>query len=427
MPLTRFAVINKFNKIICCSWEGWGLVKHFMNKIIPDVQVSTVRSSQHFLLSVPIAEATQTPAQISIYGQRKCWGDGVEDWALQGSVPLQTLCQPSSHSPALSPISSCCSGDKAWHSTASQNQTWPSWTFPPWFTSSKVLRCPLPALLWPCSPWLSDRAVPRAHLALQGSPSRGHQVVQRHCAGSGAICPSGHGHGASWMCQGVLAARAIPRCCWQLVGGTGLCPDGPRFWGATLRDGSWTHPSRVSGGGWECFLLPHSPFPAPVICHPWQQQHWQCHPIARQAGSHPHLPQPAVPATFPHLPPEGQPGLLGAPFCVSFLTTASCVSAHPKTQVTNPFAHHAVPIPQRYPLHWFFSILQQDHTSYPPFPDAHLLSHISFFLTTSQFLFHQLRSSVYPQLVQLPLFLHSPNPPFMAFQHQSGEFFSPIT
>lgn len=146
-------------------------------------------------------------------------------------------------------------------------------------------------------PWLGDSTRAGLTWLCRAPPNRGHQVVQSHSSGSGAICPSGHEHRGSGMCQGVLAARAIPWCCWQLVGGTGLCPDGPRFWGATLRDGSWTHPSHVSGGGWELFLLPYSPFPAPVICQPWQYQHWQCHPITTQAGSRPCLPPTC------HLPP----------------------------------------------------------------------------------------------------------------------------
>lgn len=114
-------------------------------------------------------------------------------------------------------------------------------------------------------------------------------------------------------------------------------------------------------------------------------------PSPRGLAAIPTSPQPAPPVTFPHLPSEGQPGLLCAPFCVSFPTTASRLSAHPENQVTNHFSHHPVPILQiSFTLLFFPSFSKAvllNLTSQMPI--FFLLLHISFFLTVSQFLFRQ--------------------------------------
>lgn len=111
-------------------------------------------------------------------------------------------------------------------------------------------------------------------------------------------------------------------------------------------------------------------------------------PPHHQAGWQPSPPPPTCAAC--HLPPppsEGQPGLLCAPFCVSFLTTASRLSAHPKIQVTNLCSHHPPDILYTAFFPAFSKAVLLTLTS--QMPTFFLLSHIPFFLTISQFLFHR--------------------------------------
>ena len=227
-----------------------------------------------------------------------------------------------------------------------------------------------------------------------GLPEQGHQVVQSHRSGSGAICPPGHEHRGCWMRQQVPAARAIPRCRWQLVGGTGLCPDGPRFWGTARRDQDWSHPSHISGGGREHFLLLYSPYHTPVICHPWQYHRWQCHPIPTQAGSHPRLPRTC---TACHLPsaalPRSSPVCsvpLPPPLCVFCFTAASHLSLIPKLSDKSLFSASCASLPDILYAPFFHPTARSYFlTSLPRCPDAFFFFLISFFLTIAQFPFYQ--------------------------------------
>lgn len=332
-----------------CSWRG---------------MANICRDSYSYLW----VEKLKTPAQIWIYSSGLCWAkeDGVEETSYYKYLFLfRHPCQPSSHSPALSPTSGSCFGD-AWHNTTKQYQMWPPWTFAPLLISLKVFECLLTAM-WLYTIGLSDTAVPKA----RGSPgsaglprNRGHQVVQSHCSASGAICPPGHQHGGSWMRQQVLAARAIPRCCWQLVWGTGLCPDGPRFRGTALRDQNWTHPSHVSAESSFFSHIPSIVLPSPAISLPVSSLTMPPH---HHVGWQPSPAPPNLHRLSPslHHPSEVQPGLLCAPFssflCLLPLHSLPSVT-QPKNQVINHFSQHPVPLFQA-SFTFLFSILQQGHTS----------------------------------------------------------------
>lgn len=149
--------------------------------------------------SCPLQEQLKTPFQILIFGRRRCAEDADHCKYLLLYRPCVTLllCHPSQAAALLMPDIT---------QPARTNHGHPERAHPP-----RIQVSPPGAVA--LQPWLGDSTRAGLTWLCRAPPNRGHQVVQSHCSGSGAICPSGHEHRGSGMCQGVLAARAIPWCC----------------------------------------------------------------------------------------------------------------------------------------------------------------------------------------------------------------------